>query len=199
MFVSYQKRSFFHKLLPILVCFALIPAILTGVAYDAMSRNVLMQQAREELSDIGSQMTVLFADMLAEYGEILENISLSTAVRQYLGDGKTFKSETVQLLQQHMFSRINQIAIHLIPYYPLYETISSGSVPNIYRYQVYKNWGIFARLKVEADTSVLHINHYRSHTGVSVSLSLACNDSPVQAFWRRQWPSVYTRKRKGCR
>ena len=175
MSVSYQKRSFFHKLLPILICLALIPAILTGVAYDAMSRNMLMQQAREELGDISRQMMILFKDMLAEYEDILDNISLSPAVWQYLGDGKQFKYETAQLLQQHMFSRKNQVAIHLIPYHPLYETVSTGSVPNIYRYQVYKSWGIFAKLKAEADNPVLHINKYRSHTGESVSLSLARN------------------------
>lgn len=173
--MRYHKKSFFNRLLMMMICLALIPAILVGAAYDGLNRNMLVRQAQEELGTVGQQTAELMAGMLEEYREMLADMSTSLAVRLYLSDGKEAKAEAAALLQRHMFSRKDQIDIHIIPYHTLSDSISSGAVPNIYRYRVYKNWGIFARLKEAGEGQIIHINQYKSHVGATVSLTLGKN------------------------
>lgn len=170
----YRNHFFVQVLIP-MISLSLIPSLILTLLLTTVFSSYQFSYVRQESERTSAQIAAAVEALLDGYHDILLSLSNNAAVQQAVA-GETSQSSIVRSsIAEHMFQMKGKIEIHVISFAEDELRFSSGSIPHLYRYKVYRAWdnSIFHKIEQNPHMTIMHPTHYSLNaSGDSIALSL---------------------------
>ncbi len=169
-----KRMTFFQRLLIFFTLVSVIPILIIGfTAYNFFSKmqtEALIRQSGESVEKINQSMDSL----IKKYESIMDALRQDTEVLNVLTEDRSeYKTNDILRKMYLLLSdKKNKIDIHIIGKHGN-TAFSTSQIPNIYNYQVYKDWGIYRKIQETKNGVTIIAHKFSGISGDSVVLSAA--------------------------